>query len=77
MVALKAMPNDWMENGRTKPDLLTAAVLAAHTVSNVRSDGTSLCASYLAQELKGKAVEQWLAERSDIEQRRVGRSLSE
>ncbi|AVJ32442.1 hypothetical protein CLM74_06450 [Stenotrophomonas sp. MYb57] len=77
LVALKAMPNDWMENGRTKPHLLAAAILAAHTVSNVRSDGTSLCASYLAQELKGKTVEQWLAERSDIEQRRVGRSLSE
>ncbi|WP_340568898.1 hypothetical protein [Stenotrophomonas sp. G106K1] len=45
--------------------LLGAAVLAAHTVANLRSDGTSLCASYLAQELKGKTVEQWLAEKSD------------
>lgn len=65
LAALKALPNDWMENGRAKAHLLGAAILAAHTVANLRSDGTSLCASYLAQELKGKTVEQWLAEKSD------------
>ena len=69
--ALKALPNDWMENGRTKLHLLGAAILAAHTVANLRSDGTSLCASYLAQELKGKTVEQWLAEKSEAEPEEV------
>lgn len=63
--ALKALPNSWEGNGRTKLQLLSAAVLAAQTVANLRSDGTMLCASYLARELKGKSVEQWLAEKSD------------
>lgn len=65
LAALKALPNDWMENGRARPHLLGAAILAAHTVANLRSDGSSLCASYLASELKGKTVERWLAEKSD------------
>jgi hypothetical protein len=65
--ALTAMPNDWTENGRTKLHLLGAAILAAQTVANLRSDGTMLCASHLAQELKGKTVEQWLAEKSGAE----------
>ncbi|MDC6657673.1 hypothetical protein OEZ74_25710, partial [Leclercia adecarboxylata] len=65
LAALKALPNDWMENARSKAHLLAAAILAAHTVANLRSDGTSLCASYFAPDLKGKTVEQWLAEQSD------------
>lgn len=69
--ALKAMPNDWTENGRTKIHLLGAAILAAQTVANLRSDGTMLCASHLAQELKGKTVEQWLAEKSEVEREEV------
>lgn len=69
--ALKAMPNDWTENGRTKLHLLGAAILAAQTVANLRSDGTMLCASHLAQELKGKTVEQWLAEKSEAEREEI------
>lgn len=69
--ALKAMTNDWTENGRTKLHLLGAAILAAQTVANLRSDGTMLCASHLAQELKGKTVEQWLAEKSGAEREEV------
>lgn len=65
LAALKALPNDWSEHGRTKRHLLAAAILAAHTVANVRADGTMLCASHLAGELKGKTAEQWLAETSD------------
>ncbi|WIX25292.1 hypothetical protein PUV44_23170 [Xanthomonas arboricola pv. corylina] len=65
MAAIESLPKGWEESGRTQVHLLGAAVLAAHTVANLRSDGTSLCASYLAHELKGKAVEQWLAEKSD------------
>ncbi|CAE6780640.1 hypothetical protein [Xanthomonas arboricola] len=65
LAAIESLPKGWEESGRTQVHLLGAAVLAAHTVANLRSDGTSLCASYLAHELKGKAVEQWLAEKSD------------
>lgn len=69
--ALKALPNGWTEQGRTKLHLLGAAILAAQTVANLRSDGTMLCASHLAEELKGKTVEQWLAEKSDTEREEV------
>lgn len=66
LAAIESLPKGWEENGRTQGHLLGAAVMAAHTVANLRSDGSSLCASYLAQELKGKTVEQWLAEKSDV-----------
>jgi hypothetical protein len=63
--ALEALPSDWSEQGRTRLHLLGAALLSAQTVANLRPDGAVLCASHLAQELKGKTVEQWLAEKSD------------
>lgn len=62
LVALKALPNDWSVDGRQKRHLLAAAILAAHMVANFRSNGPMLCASHLAEELKGKTVEQWLAD---------------
>lgn len=62
--ALKALPNDWSERGRTKQRLQVASILAAHAVTNMRQDGRMLCASDFAHELKGKTVEQWLAEAS-------------
>ncbi|MCU1156863.1 hypothetical protein JAK41_01575 [Stenotrophomonas maltophilia] len=65
LAAIESLPKDWEENGRNRAHLLGAALLAAHTVANLRSDGTSLCASYLAQKLKGKTAEQWLADKSD------------
>lgn len=65
LVALKALPNDWTEEGRQKRHVLAAAILAAHMVANFRSKGPMLCASHLAEELKGKTVEQWLAEKSE------------
>jgi hypothetical protein len=51
--ALNALPDDWTRDGRTKPDMIGAVALAAHTVGNIRSDGTMLCASHLAAQLKG------------------------
>ena len=71
LVALKALPNDWSEEGRQKRHLLAAAILAAHMVANFRSKGPMLCASHLAEELKGKTVEQWLAEKSEAEREEV------
>ena len=71
LVALKALPNDWTEEGRQKRHVLAAAILAAHVVANFRSKGPMLCASHLAEELKGKTVEQWLAEKSEAEREEV------
>jgi len=71
LAAIESLPKGWEENARTQVHLLGAAVMAAHTVANLRSDGSSLCASYLAQELKGKTVEQWLAEKSDTSREEV------
>lgn len=71
LVALKALPNDWSEEGRQKRHVLAAAILAAHMVANFRSKGPMLCASHLAEELKGKTVEQWLAEKSEGERGEV------
>lgn len=65
LAAIESLPVGWEEQGRTKRHAFAASVLAAHTVANLKSDGTMLCASHLAQELKGKTVEQWLAEKSD------------
>ncbi len=64
LAALKALPNDWSERGRTKQHLQGASILAAHAVANMRQDGRMLCASDFAHEFKGKTVEQWLAEAS-------------
>ena len=58
--ALLKLPNDWSEEGRNKLGLLSAAFIAAHTVANVRTDGTPLCASELAGEMKGIEMEDWL-----------------
>lgn len=71
LVALKALPNDWTEEGRQKRHVLAAAILAAHMVANFRSKGPMLCASHMAEELKGKTVEQWLAEKSEAEREEV------
>lgn len=65
LAVMEALPNDWSEHGRTKRQLQAAVIMAAHTVANVRQDGTMLCASHLAGELEGKTAEQWLAERSN------------
>jgi len=51
--ALRALPDDWTQEGRTKRDVIVAVALAAHAVGNVRSDGTMLCASHLAAQFKG------------------------
>jgi len=65
LAAIEALPNDWSEHGRAKRHLQAAVILAAHTVANVHPDGTMLCASRLAGELKGKTAEKWLAEKVD------------
>lgn len=54
------LPNDWSEDGRTKLELLAAAFTAAHTVANLRSDGTPLCASDLAKGMAGIEMEDWI-----------------
>lgn len=61
----------WTETGRTKLHLRGAAILAAQTVANLRCDGTTLCISHLTQDLKGKTVEQRLAEKSEAEREEV------
>lgn len=71
LVALKALPNDWSEEGRQKRHLQAAAIMAAHMVANFRSQGPMLCASHLAEELKGKTVEQWLAEKFETEREEI------
>ena len=71
LVALKALPNCWAEKGRTKSSLIGAAILAAHAVANLRADGAMLCASHLAKELKGKTVEEWLAQASATQREEV------
>lgn len=71
LVALKALPNDWTEEGQQERRVLAAAILAAHMVANFRSKGPMLRASHLAEELKGKTVEQWLAEKSEAEREEV------
>lgn len=58
--ALFDLPNDWSEGGRNKLELLAAAFTAAHTVANVRSDGTPLCASDLAKGMAGIEMEDWI-----------------
>ena len=50
--ALTALPVDWMQDTRTKADLISAVALAAHTVANVRPDGVMLCDSHLAARFK-------------------------
>jgi len=72
LVALKALPTSWAEQGRTKSSLIGAAILAAHAVANLRADGTMLCASHLAKELKGKTVEEWLTQTPDPQREEVG-----
>lgn len=61
--ALDALPDGWAERGLTKGDLYAASFLAAHAVANVRQNGSMLCASEMAKGMKGKTIEQWLAER--------------
>lgn len=60
--AVARMPADWTREGRTRKDVLHAIVLAADAVNNARPDGQTLCASYLAQDLKGMNWEALLAQ---------------
>ena len=58
--ALRALPDDWAQDGRMKLEFVAAALLAARTVANVRPDAGMLCASHLADELKGKDLVDWV-----------------
>ena len=60
--AVARLPADWSHEGRTRKDVLHAIILAADAVSNARPDGQALCASYLAQDLKGMDWEALLAQ---------------
>ena len=66
--AVARMPADWAHEGRTRKDVLHAIIMAADAVSNTRTDGQALCASYLAQDLKGM---DWDALLAQAEQRGV------
>jgi hypothetical protein len=52
IAGLTALPDDWRFADRRKSDLLQAVVAAAHAVGHALPDGTTLCASALARELK-------------------------
>lgn len=67
--AINGIPENWEEVGFTKQALLTACLVAAHTVANLRSGGSMLCASELAGELKGRNIGEWLAQRVDVDSR--------
>ncbi|HEL2981852.1 TPA: hypothetical protein UL927_000202 [Stenotrophomonas maltophilia] len=58
---LRALPTDWEQDGRTPLQMLSASLLAAHTVVNLRGDGQALCASHLAKQLEGVDVAAELA----------------
>lgn len=62
IAAVAQMPADWTHEGRTRKDVLHAIILAADAVKNARPDGQALCASYLAQDLKGMDWEALLAQ---------------
>lgn len=66
--AVARMPADWAHERRTRKDVLHAIIMAADAVSNARTDGQALCASYLAQDLKGM---NWDALLAQAEQRGV------
>ncbi|WP_394687188.1 hypothetical protein [uncultured Xanthomonas sp.] len=53
LAVFQALPADWEQGGRTRLQMLSASLLAAHTVANLRDDGQPLCASDLAKQLKG------------------------
>ena len=52
--AVDTLPSDWSEDGMTKEGLQAAIKVAAHAVANAHPRGASLCASDLAQSMKGK-----------------------
>ena len=60
--AVARLPADWSHEGRTRKDVLHAIIMAADAVSNARPDGQALCASYLAQDLKGMDWDALLAQ---------------
>ena len=66
--AVARMPADWAHERRTRKDVLHAIIMAADAVSNARTDGQALCASYLAQDLMGM---DWDALLGQAEQRGV------
>ena len=51
--AINTLPPDWNEDGMTKEGLLAATMMAAHAVANAHPKGVALCASDLAQTMKG------------------------
>ncbi|WP_369975460.1 hypothetical protein [Xanthomonas bundabergensis] len=53
LAVFQALPPGWEQGGRNRLQMLSASLLAAHTVANLRSDGRALCASDLAARLKG------------------------
>lgn len=51
--AVDNLPDSWSEEGMTKEGLQAAIKVAAHAVANFHPKGKSLCASDLAQTMKG------------------------
>lgn len=54
--AIEVLPADWSEDGMTKEGLQAATKLAAHAVANAHPKGIALCASDLAQTMKGQPL---------------------
>lgn len=52
--AIAGLPNDWAEDGMTKPALEAATKVAAFLVANAHPKGTPLCASDMAKQYKGR-----------------------
>lgn len=52
----EALAPDWGEDGMTKEGLQAAIKLAEHAVANAHPKGVALCASDLAQTMKGQTL---------------------
>ncbi|WP_303749337.1 hypothetical protein [Stenotrophomonas pigmentata] len=53
IAAVDGLAESWSEDGMTKEGLRAAIKVAAHAVANFHPKGKSLCASDLAQTMKG------------------------
>lgn len=67
IAAAARLPADWSHEGRTRKDVVHAILVAANAVNNARPDGRPLCASFLAQDLKGMDWDAMLAQATQQE----------
>ena len=67
IAAAARLPADWSHEGRTRKDVVHAILVSANAVNNARPDGQPLCASFLAQDLKGMDWDAMLAQATQQE----------